>query len=40
MQTSLNWSLAGALGGILLVCVIALYLLYDRIVGIDRMKLG
>ena len=40
MQTSLNWSLAGALGGILLVCVIALYLIYDRIVGIDRMKLG
>ncbi len=40
MQTSLNWSLAGALGGILLVCVIALYLLYDRIVGIDRMRLG
>ena len=40
MQTSLNWSLAGALGGILLVCVIALYLLYDHIVGIDRMRLG
>ena len=40
MQTSLNWSLAGALGGILLICVLALYLLYDRIVGIDRMKLG
>ena len=40
MQTSLNWSLAGALGGILLICVLALYLLYDRIVGVDRMKLG
>ena len=40
MQTSLNWSLAAALGGILLVCVIALYLLYDRLVGVERMRLG
>ena len=40
MQTSLNWSLAAALGGILLVCVGALYLFYGRLVGIDRMKLG
>ena len=40
MQTSLNWSLASALGGILLVCVGALYLFYGRLVGIDRMKLG
>ena len=40
MQTSLNWSLAAALGGILLVCVAVLYVLYDRIVGIERMRLG
>ena len=40
MQTSLNWGLAGALGGILLVCVIGLYLLYDRVVGVERMRLG
>ena len=40
MQTSLNWSLAAALGGILLVCVVALYLFYDRLVGIERMRLG
>ena len=40
MQTSLNWSLAAALGGILLVCVIALYWLYDRLVGVERMRLG
>ncbi len=40
MQTSLNWSLAAALGGILLVCVAGLYVLYDRIVGIERMRLG
>ena len=40
MQTSLNWSLAAALGGILFVCVVALYLFYDRLVGIERMRLG
>ena len=40
MQTSLNWSLAAALGGILLVCVVALYWLYDRLVGVERMRLG
>ena len=40
MQTSLNWGLAGALGGILLACVVGLYLLYDRVVGVERMRLG
>ena len=40
MQTSLNWGLAAALGGILLACVGALYLLYDHMVGIERMRLG
>ena len=40
MQSSLNWSLAAALGGILLLGVLILYWLYDRIVGIDNMKLG
>ncbi len=40
MQTSLNWGLAAALGGVLLVGVILLYLLYDRLVGIERMGLG
>ncbi len=40
MQTSLNWGLAAALGGILLACVGVLYLLYDRLVGIERMRLG
>ena len=40
MQTSLNWGLAGALGGILLMCVAALYLLYDRVVGVERLRLG
>ena len=40
MQSSLNWPLAAALGGILLACVAVLYLLYDRLVGVERMKLG
>ncbi len=40
MRKSLNWSLAAALGGVLLIIVLFLYWLYDRIVGIENMKLG
>ena len=40
MQTSLNWGLAAALGGIMLAGVLALYLLYDRLVGVERLGLG
>jgi putative spermidine/putrescine transport system permease protein len=40
MQKSLNWSLASALGGILLVIVLGFYWLYDKVVGIDNMKMG
>ena len=40
MQSSLNWGLAAALGAILLGIVLVLYILYDKIVGIDNMKLG
>jgi putative spermidine/putrescine transport system permease protein len=40
MQKSLNWSLAAALASILLAAVLLLYWLYDRLVGIDNMKLG
>ncbi len=40
MQSSLNWGLAAALGSILLALVVALYLTYNKIVGIDNMKLG
>jgi putative spermidine/putrescine transport system permease protein len=35
-----NWSLAAALSAVLLVAVLILYWLYDRLVGIDRLKLG
>jgi putative spermidine/putrescine transport system permease protein len=40
MQSSLNWGLAGALGALLLASVLALYLIYNKIVGIDNMRLG
>lgn len=40
MRKSLNWNLAAALGGVLMVVVMTLYWVYDRIVGIDNMKLG
>ncbi len=40
ISTSLNWGLAAALGVLLLVCVLVLYWTYDRLVGIDRVKLG
>ncbi|MCW9003031.1 MAG: ABC transporter permease [Rhodospirillales bacterium] len=40
MQQSLNWGLAAAIGSLLLGVVIALYMLYNRLIGIDNMKLG
>ena len=40
ISTSLNWGLAAALGSLLLILVLGLYWLYDRIVGIDNVKLG
>jgi putative spermidine/putrescine transport system permease protein len=40
MQNSLNWGLAAALGTILLAGVIVLYFAYNRIIGVDKMKLG
>ncbi len=40
ISTSLNWGLAAALASMLLAVVMVLYWLYDRIVGIDNVKLG
>ena len=37
MQTSLNWGMAAALGGILLAVVLLLYTLYNRLVGINNL---
>ncbi|XDZ65850.1 ABC transporter permease [Alphaproteobacteria bacterium LSUCC0684] len=40
MQNTLNWGLAAAMGVILLFGILILYWLYDKIVGIDNMKMG
>ena len=40
ISTSLNWGLAAALGAILLAIVMLFYYAYDKIVGIDNVKLG
>ena len=40
ISETLNWGLAAALGVILLALVLLLYFLYDRIVGVNNMKLG
>ncbi len=40
ISTSLNWGLAAALASMLLAVVLALYWVYDRLVGIDNVKLG
>ncbi|MEB8388851.1 ABC transporter permease [Rhodobacteraceae bacterium KMM 6894] len=40
ISSSLNWGLAAALGTILLAVVLGLYWCYDKIVGIDNVKLG
>lgn len=40
MQTSLNWGLGAALAGTLLFVVLALYALYNRVVGSSELKLG
>ena len=40
MNESLNWHLAAALGAILLFIVLFLYWLYNKLVGVDAMKLG
>ena len=40
LKSSLNWGLCSALGGILLGIMLVLYWLYNKIVGIDNIKLG
>ncbi len=40
VNRSLNWGLASSLGMLLLAGVLAVYILYDKVVGIDNMKLG
>ena len=40
MQKSLNWGLAAAMGSLLLAAILLLYWVYDRIVGIDNMRMN
>jgi len=40
LKTSLNWGLASAMGVMLLTGILILYWVYDKIVGIDNMRLG
>lgn len=40
MTDTLNWSMAAALAALLLAAVLLLYWVYDRMVGIDNLKLG
>jgi len=40
ISSSLNWGLGAALGAILLAAVLLLYWAYDKVVGIDNVKLG
>ena len=40
MQTTLNWGLAAAMGALLLAAVLILYWAYDRLIGIDNLKMG
>jgi len=40
MKSTLDWAMASAMGTILLVSVLLMYWLYNKIVGIDNIKLG
>lgn len=40
VQQSLNWGLAAALASVLLAAVIALYLVFNRLAGADRLRFG
>ena len=40
MKETLDWSMASAMGTMLLISVLVLYWLYNKILGIDNIKLG
>ena len=40
MKDTLDWAMASAMGSILLVSVLLIYWVYNKIVGIDNIKLG
>jgi putative spermidine/putrescine transport system permease protein len=39
-EQTINWGMASALGTVLLAATLILFVLYARLVGIDRLKLG
>jgi putative spermidine/putrescine transport system permease protein len=40
MKNTLNWGLAASMGVLLLAGIMVLYWIYDKVVGIDNMKMG
>ncbi|WP_420549358.1 ABC transporter permease [Curvivirga sp.] len=40
MNQQLNWNMASAIGVVLLAITLVLFAIYNRLVGIDRMKMG
>jgi len=40
IRKTLNWSLGAALGSILLIVVMTLYWIYNKLVGVDKLKFG
>ena len=40
MDQQLNWGLAGALSVYLVLFTLAVYFLFNRLVGVDRLRLG
>jgi len=40
MKSTLDWSFASAMGLMLLTGVLAIYWVYNKIVGVDNIKLG
>lgn len=40
MNQQLNWNMASAIGVVLLAITLILFAIYNRLVGVDRMKLG
>ena len=39
-NTTINWGMATSLGGLLLLATLLLYIVYNWLVGADRLKLG
>jgi putative spermidine/putrescine transport system permease protein len=40
MNRELNWGMASALGTVLLFATLAIYMVYTRVLGVDRLRLG